>query len=303
MDSSKRVKITFDGSTDVTKFVAKLELEASLKEYADEMKANFLASRLVGPAFDVYLRLTTEQKKNFDAIKAELKNEFERGHLNREEALAILQNRVQASTESPQTFAYKLTELVQLAYPGFSPTVRQTIAKDYYMKGVHHEMQVALKSRVTFATDTISTLATETVRLSLAGVKSYHKSTATSADCSSVDMVQSSSAEQVLNAMIDAIADVVVSKLRESSLEVSKSGNDIEGGYDGNINNVYRRTRGNRRRGGCSFRGGRGRGNGPRRCRSCSSTDHLIKNCPTKFCEACGQRGHSQYDRTCPNYS
>ena len=79
MDSSKRVKITFDGSTDVTKFVTKIELEASLKEYADEMKANFLASRLVGPVFDVYLRLTTEQKKDFDDIKAELKNEFERG--------------------------------------------------------------------------------------------------------------------------------------------------------------------------------------------------------------------------------
>ena len=117
MESSKKAKITYDGSTDVKNFLTKVELEASLKEYEDEKKANFLASRLLGPAFDVYMRLTDENKKNFDEIKTELRKEFEGGQLNREEALNILQSRMGEATESPQTFAYKLLELVQLTYP------------------------------------------------------------------------------------------------------------------------------------------------------------------------------------------
>ena len=201
MESSKRVKITYDGTTDVTKFVTKVELEASLKEYTDEIKANFLASRLVGPAFDVYLRLTAQQKKSFNEIKAELKKEFERGQLNREEALSILQNRVQASTESPQTFAYKLIELVQLAYPDFDDNVRQMLAKDHYMKGIHPDMQISLRKRDSFKTDNLTTLAEETVRLSIAGVKSCSKSTTTSETCGSVDIVPPSFPEQVLYPM------------------------------------------------------------------------------------------------------
>ena len=49
----KKNKVVYDGTTFVKNFLTKVDLEASLKEYTDEKKANFLASRLVGPAFDV----------------------------------------------------------------------------------------------------------------------------------------------------------------------------------------------------------------------------------------------------------
>ena len=310
MESSKKIKVTFDGKTDVNNFLTKVELESSLKDYADEKKANFLASRLVGPAFDVYMRLSDEKKKVFDEIKAELKKEFERGQLNREEALSVLQNRSRGPEESPQTFEYKLKELVQLAYPDFADDVRKKIAKDYYMKGVHPEMQIALKSRTTFATDDISTLATETVRLALAGVKSYSKCTTTSEGCDSVDAVHATTPMQLPGAssdVINAIADVVVTKLKESSLAgptANGANGDSSGqNFDG-VQNVGGRGNGfGGRRGRGRGRGSRGNSNQIRKCRSCQSTDHVIKNCPTKFCEACGQRGHSQYDRSCPNYS
>ena len=55
-------------------------------------------------------------------------------------------------------------ELVKLAYPEFIEAVRKTIAKDYFMRGVHPEMQIALKSGADFATRGISALADETVR-------------------------------------------------------------------------------------------------------------------------------------------
>ena len=88
---------------------------------------------------------------------------------------------MQQEDESPQTFAYKLVELVKLSYPTFADGVRLTISKDYYMRGVHPDMQVALKSWGQFETSDIHALATETVRLELAGIKSYSKTAKASA--------------------------------------------------------------------------------------------------------------------------
>ena len=221
--------------SDIRNFLAKIELEAALKDYADEKKANFLASRLIGPAFEVYMRLTDADKEDFAKIKEELLKEFERGQLNREEALNILKDRVRAPDESPHIFAYKLVELVKLAYPAFAETVRKTIAKDYFMKGLHPEMQIALKSRGTFSTDDISTLASESVRLTLAGVKSYSKVTNSSQECGHVEMSQCKSAK-----MINSIADEVVAKLKESSLLAvvdQACGSKVE--QDENLNRIH----------------------------------------------------------------
>ena len=309
---AKKVKVVFDGSTDVCNFLAKVELEASLKDYADEKKTNFLASRLTGPAFEVYMRLTDDNKKNFDEIKKELKKDFERGQLNREEALSVLSSRRRGPKESPLTFAHKLTELVKLAYPSFDNGTRQTIAKDYFMKGVYPDMQVALKSRATFADDDITTLAEETVRLALAGVKSYASHVGKDSLCSNVE----STIEQngaLSSDTINSIADVVVSKLRDTSLGAT-GGQDFTDGDDGysHVNNTAYRTggrgRGGRRGQNSNRRNSRGRGgynqNGQvKACRACQETDHLIKDCKKKFCQACGQRGHNQYDQCCPNYT
>ena len=327
MDSHKEVKkskVVYDGSTDVCNFLAKVELEASLKDYADEKKANFLASRLIGQAFEVYMRLSDDNKKSFDEIKKELKKEFERGQLNREEALHILSTRVHRPNESPDTYAHKLTELVKLAYPTFADNVRGTIAKDYFMKGIHSDMQVALKSRASFSTDDISTLASETVRLALAGVKSNSSCTNVSETCSNVNesalqggamaaqsgaiSTQSSATGYqggaIADNMINAIADVVVSRLQDASL--TSHGQRSDGGPTGvNYATSNQRGRGSGGRGGNSSgrQNSRGRGGNIKACRACQKTDHLIKNCPNKFCQACGQRGHNQYDQTCPNYS
>ena len=53
--------------------------------------------------------------------------------------------------------------------------MRKTIAKDYFMRGVHPEMQIALKSGANFSTRDINALADETVRLELAGITSCGK--------------------------------------------------------------------------------------------------------------------------------
>ena len=143
MDSSNKVKC-YDGNGDVNVFITRVNLVAAIKGYAGEKKAQFLASHLVPPAFDVYMRLSADDKKDAEKIEEGLLKEFQRGQLNREEAIHILNDRVQKKDESPPTFAYKLIDLVKLAYPTFDENIRLTIAKDYFVKGVHPDMQVAL---------------------------------------------------------------------------------------------------------------------------------------------------------------
>ena len=125
---------SFDGTSDVKAFLEKVTIHWSLKGYEDEKCAQNIASRLEGRSFDVYLRLADIDKKNPEKIKEELLREFERG------------KRMRNADESAETFAYKIQELVALAYPTFDVETRNTISKDYFVKGLNSKMQIALKS-------------------------------------------------------------------------------------------------------------------------------------------------------------
>lgn len=89
----------------------------SLKGYQNEKAAQNLAGRLEGRTFDVYLRLSDDDKKDVSKLKADLLNEFECRKQNREIAMAELSNCTRQQDESPQTFAFKIWELIKLAYP------------------------------------------------------------------------------------------------------------------------------------------------------------------------------------------
>ena len=108
--------------------------------------AQNLASKLDGIMFDVYMRLPITDKKNFDKVKSELLKEFEKGNQNREMAMFELNSRKRKPDKSVQTFAYKILELVKLVYPAFNDEALKVIAKDYFLKGLHQKMQIALTS-------------------------------------------------------------------------------------------------------------------------------------------------------------
>ena len=67
----------FDGTGDVKVFVEKVKLYASLKDYDNEKHAKLLASYLNSPAFDVYLRLSADDKKVPSKIEEELLKDIE----------------------------------------------------------------------------------------------------------------------------------------------------------------------------------------------------------------------------------
>ena len=256
-------------------------------------KAQYIASKLIGHAMDVYLRMSDEDKKDPEKVTAELLKEFERGQLNREEAIAELDKRRRLPNESIDTYAFKIIELVKLSYPSFAADVRKSLAKDYFVRGLSSAMQLALKSAKDYATMDIKTVAKETVRLELAGVNAKMERAVNSAEVNSCDD------------MVDAIAGKVLEKL--GGLRVS---DEIHTGVEKEVDSINRYNNNNRRnnyRGRGGRNGYRNRGqayqNRPsRKCRSCQSTDHLIKDCPTRFCQACGGRGHDQYNPSCPNF-
>ena len=69
---SEQFQLTFNGSGDGEKFLTKCSLHSSLKDHNGVKSAQFVASRLDGRAFDVYLRLWDDDKKSFNRIKEEL---------------------------------------------------------------------------------------------------------------------------------------------------------------------------------------------------------------------------------------
>ena len=289
MESQKKFKY-YTEDLDVQKFLAHVELEAALKDYVDEKKAQYVVSKLMGPALEVYLRLTVADKKDFDKIKEELLKEFLRGQLDREEAIAVLESRKRGPDESSLTFSYKIVELVKLAYPTFSAAVQSSLSKDYFVRGLRKEIQIALKSSATYSTMDIKAASEEVVRLELAGIVSSKTKTNTFNSC-----------EASNETLIEAIADKVLEKLtiakesdetERSEVHSIGSGGSRRGRY--NTRGRYNSFRGASRD--SSIRGSR------RKCRSCNSTEHFIKDCPTKFCEACGQRGCNQRNEKCPNF-
>ena len=301
---------TFNGEGNVKEFVVKVELHSSLKGYSGEKCAQDLASRLDGPAFDVYMRLSTEDRKSVEKIKEELLKEFEKGQLDREEAIFELSNRPRKQGESPHTYAYKLMELVKLAYPAFNEETRATLAKDYFVRGLHPQMQTALKSMEKFASKDIQALAVETTRLQLAGVQSnieIHGS------INEISVNTHKGSKEIPADIVDAIADKVVDKI--NSIKVASGGHEnLENDVSFTTNPPFVGQRafsgrnfrgqggGRRNRGRGTFRGGYRALNNRLKCRSCQSTDHLVASCPTRFCQACGQRGHDSWTPACPKY-
>ena len=92
-------------------------IHSSLKGYENEKAAQNLAGCLEGRAFDVYMRLSDADKKDFSKIKAELFKEFERGKQDREVAIHELSNHTRKQDESAQTFAYKSSRIGKVGLP------------------------------------------------------------------------------------------------------------------------------------------------------------------------------------------
>ena len=128
--ATKKVE-SFTGREDVKKFITKCDLHCNIKGYDGEKKAAFIAGRLEEPAFDVYMALSDEDKKDPEKIKTALLGSFDNAKKNREVALEELRHRRRLGEENPEVFAHKLLELRNYAYPKFTDDARKSLAKDH----------------------------------------------------------------------------------------------------------------------------------------------------------------------------
>ena len=137
---------TFSGEGNVINFIVKMELHIKLKELTGEAAACLLASRLEGPAFNVYARLSDEDKKDVGKLKEELKKEYEIGRHDREDAVSLLSFLFHTEEESLQDFSFKFKRPVKLVYPIFSSIVQQIYETDFFIRGIHPDLQLKLNT-------------------------------------------------------------------------------------------------------------------------------------------------------------
>ena len=275
MASSKKVEY-FDGKGDVNAFIVKVELYNKLKKYAGEDAATSLASRLQEPAFNVYMRMSEDDRKDVEKIKTELKKQYERGNRDREEALQLLASVQYKQDDTAKDFAFRIGELVKLAYPTFDNASQQLHVKDAFVRGLHPDMQMKVKTLENFANLDMNSLLDHTVRLEVAGVKSSCKTI--KEEISVVEYENNptlpSGAESRIMSRLDGLEDVV-SRISMSSNSGRRGGNQ----------------------------GSNGNSNAQKKCWNCNGTDHVLRRCPKRFCPACGKQGHDPRDPVCSKSS
>ena len=311
MSTSTKKNEVFDGQGDVVEFVSRVEIHGKMKGYTEEKLAYCLAEKLRDAAFNVFLRMEEEDKKDFEKVKAALYKEFKKEERNREEAVAQLSRRKRLANETIPTFTYHVTQLVKYAYPSFDAGHKDKLAKDNFVNGLSETMQLWLKSSPGFSAKTVKEAADLAESFEIAGVNPTVKT--------EILKVAES------NPLVDEIADKVIAKLKIGNIQdlvtasASNDANEValdmsEEHYDVNYSDGLQNRRPQRGSGGRSsyrYRNSRSRGARNNRaeteqrnykCRSCQSTEHMFRACPTRFCQACGRRGHDAWERTCPNF-
>lgn len=284
--TSIKVEI-FKGIGDVKKFITKCELHCTLKGYIDEKKAVFIAERLDDAAFEAYIGLSDADKKDAEKIKEALLKHFDRAKRNREVAIEELMNRKRLPNEKAELFGNKILELVKYAYPKLNDAAIKTLTKDYYVKGLHSDLQRELRKETGFEDKSLKDLTEQTTYLEIAGINS---------GVTEKEVIGSIREPNNLEGKIDQLIDILgrSSAMKEEKDVEEKDGEDEKVNFAG-AGSYYK----------SSTRGRRGGGQPPRKrleCRICNSTDHLFRRCPSRFCQSCGKKGHDGWDKNCPNY-
>ena len=193
------------------------------------------------------------------------------------------------------THAYEVMELVKLAYAGFDDGNQQVVAKDSFLKGLHMDMQVQLKTKYPKLEDvSLNDLAKEAQRLEIVGIKSTLSSP--SVDISKVNDAPSD----------NEVSDELVEKLAKRVCEVLRAdgqSNEVDINYTGYAGGSAPRQRGGQHQ---RFQRGMRRGSSrnqrtrTKNCFCCGSTEHVARECSERFCRHCGQKGHDAWDDNCP---
>lgn len=139
--SSKSVRPSpFDGKSSWEAYQTQFKLLAELNHCTEQEKATHLAISLRGPALTVLTNLPEEQRSDFSALSAALKNRFGNNHqaeLNR----AHLRGRTKRRNKTLPELAEdtECLTLTRLAYPEAAETMVTVLAKDQFIDALPDE--------------------------------------------------------------------------------------------------------------------------------------------------------------------
>ena len=137
--SSKSVRPSpFDGKSSWEAYQAQFKLLAELNHWTEQEKAAHLAISLRGPALTVLTNLPEEQRSDFSALAAALKNRFGNNHqaeLNR----AHLRGRTKKRDETLPELAEDIECITRLAYPEAAEAMVIVLAKDQFIDALPDE--------------------------------------------------------------------------------------------------------------------------------------------------------------------
>ena len=190
---------------------------------------------------------------------------------------------------------------MKLSYTTFEETVRTSIVEDYFVRGLDTKLQIALKTGKDFSTSDIKSLASEAVRLEIAGVSNKQIK---------VDTVNEIGIgkEEWVNVVAEKVFEKVKGLNIASNSYTEHSDNEVNASYVNNkFPSDYQVNTNRYRNSNSRYQAGKWnnrvpKGDSLRRCRSCNRTEHFVRSCPKRYCQACGEQGHDQSDRNCKKF-
>ena len=226
--------------------------------------------------------MPVDDQKDVNKIKDELKKEYESGNRDRELALSLLSSRLRKDDESLQDYAFHIAKLVRLAYPSFNDDTRDLHEKDYFVRGLHPDLQLKVKTLEKFAELKVKDLIDNAVRLEIAGVGSSKPKV--KSEVLEVRECPHHKESESNNITLDKLQNLeeMVAKLSVSG-KTRGRGRRFDGRNTRNFNN--------------------GNSGDKRKCWNCGDTAHLLRSCPKRFCQSCGKVGHDAWSTSCPNHS
>ena len=128
----------YDGKSAWEAYHTQFKMLADLNHWTDHQKATHLAISLRGPALTVLTNLPEEQRGDFTALAAALRNRFGNNHqaeLNR----AHLRSRMKKREETLPELAEDVERLTRLAYPEAAEAMIVVLAKDQFIDALPDE--------------------------------------------------------------------------------------------------------------------------------------------------------------------
>ena len=183
--------------------------------------------------------------------------------------------------------------------PGFAAASTNTISKDYFIRGLQCDLQRELRKEKDLKTMSLKDITERTTFLELAGVNSQSFKEET------IGAVREPSIlEEKLDKLITVLETSAGTRV-ESDENINFAGTGRSkrgrGSYQGSRYSQDH-IRDHNTRG--SYQGSRYSQRGKKKlpCRVCTSTEHLFRQCPSRYCQACGGQGHDGWQKICPKY-